>query len=96
MYIVHRILFDLERSEMTARLREPVINATELSLCAGVIPTNMKATTQWGIHVQNEWAASRTTSFTSRDRITPVTTSLIQTLDVDLAYWMEISKFFSD
>ena len=40
----------------------PVSDADILSLRIGAIPNNTKATTDWGIRVWNEWAASRATT----------------------------------
>ena len=47
---------------MAARFSEPVSDAKEVSLRAGAIPDNTKASTEWGIRIWNEWATSRATA----------------------------------
>ena len=39
---------------MAARFGEPVSDAKEVSLRAGAIPDNTKASTEWGIRIWNE------------------------------------------
>jgi len=41
---------------------QPVSDADELHVCAGALPKNMKATTDWGIRVWDEGASSRVVS----------------------------------
>ena len=47
---------------MAARFGGPVSDAKEVSLRAGAIPDNTKASTEWGIWIWNEWATSRATA----------------------------------
>ena len=62
---------------MAVRFGGPVSDAEEASLRAGAIPNNTKATTDWGIRIWNEWAASRTTTIAGVDGILPLTTLLL-------------------
>ena len=59
---------------MAARFGGPVRDAEEVSLRAGAIPNNTKATTDWGICVWNEWPASRATTIAGIQGILPLTT----------------------
>ena len=62
---------------MAARFGEPVSDAKEVSLRAGAIPDNTKASTEWGIRIWNEWATSRATAVAA-GRIAPLTTPLLE------------------
>ena len=55
---------------------------------ASALPGNMKASTNWGIRVWSEWAASRDTADVQREGVVPVTTALLEMLSANLAYWM--------
>ena len=74
---------------MAVRFGGPVSGAEEVSLRAGAIPTNTKATTDWGICVWTEWAASRATTIAGVHGILPLTTLLLNIPHVNIAYWME-------
>ena len=75
-------------SKMALHFGGPMSEAEEVSLRAGAIPNNTKATTDRGIRIWNEWAASRVTTFAG---VLPLTTPLLNIPHVNLAYWM--SKF---
>lgn len=47
---------------MAARFGGPVSDTAEVSLRAGAILDNTKATTEWSIRVWNKWAVSRSTA----------------------------------
>ena len=70
---------------MAARFGEPVSDAKEVSLRAGAIPDNTKASTEWGIRIWNEWATSRATAVAAGG-IAPLTTPLLEMSHVDLGY----------
>ena len=78
---------------MAARFGEPVSDAKEVSIRAGAIPDNIKASTEWGIRIWNEWATSRATAVADGG-IAPLTTPLLEMSRVDLGYWM--GKFVLD
>ena len=69
----------------STRFIEPVSDVAEASLRAGAIPSNTKASTEWGIRVWEEWAACRKISTAGIDGVVPVNTPL---LPADLAYWL--------
>ena len=71
---------------MAVRFGGPVSDTEEVSLRAGAIPNNTKATTDWGIRVWDEWAASRATTIAGVHGIVPLTTPLLDIPHVDLAY----------
>ena len=72
----------------STRFIEPVSDVAEASLRAGAIPSNTKASTEWGIRVWDEWAACRKISTAGVDGVVPVNTPLLQMLPADLAYWL--------
>ena len=59
-----------------SRFAQLVSDADELQVHAGALPENTKATTDWGIHVWDEWASSRVAS--ERDGVVAVTTPLME------------------
>ena len=79
-------------SVMAIRFVGPVSDAEEVSLRAGAIPNNTKATTDWGIRVWDEWAGSRAMKAACVYGIVPLTTPLLDIRGniphIDLAYWM--------
>ena len=46
---------------MATRFSEEVSDSKEVTLRAGAIPNNTKASTAWGIRIWNEWAIGRAT-----------------------------------
>ena len=61
---------------MAARFGELVSDAKKVSLRAGAIPDNTKASMEWGIRIWNKWATSRATAVAA-GRIAPLTTPLV-------------------
>ena len=47
---------------MTAHFSGPVSDAEEVPVRVGTVLNNTYATTYWGIHVLNEWTATRATT----------------------------------
>lgn len=67
---------------------QPVSDADEIQVHASARPGNTKASTDWGIRVWSEWAASRVTADAHREGVVLVTTVLLEMPSADLAYWM--------
>ena len=72
---------------MATCFSEEVRYSKEVSLWAGAILNNTKASTAWGIKIWNEWAIGRATPIAA-DRIAKQTTPLLEMSRVDLGYWM--------
>lgn len=73
---------------MAVHFGAPEIDAEEVSLQAGAIPNNPKATTHWGIRVWDEWAVSRAMTIVGVDVFVPLTTPLLNIPYIHLVYWM--------
>ena len=71
---------------MAARFAKPVSDDQEASLRSTAVPTNTKATTDWGIRLWEEWASNRPRDGSSNH--VPASTPLLQMLVQDLSYWM--------
>ena len=64
---------------MAVRFGERVSDAKEVSLWAGAIPDNTKASTEWGTRIWNEWATSRATAVAAGG-IAPLTTPFFKSV----------------
>ena len=70
------------------RFAQPVSDADEIQVLASDLPGNTKVSTDWGIRVWGEWAASRVTADVHCKGVVPVTTALLEIPSANLAYWM--------
>ena len=58
-----------------SRFAQPVSDADEIQVRASTLPGNTKASTDCGIRVSSEWAASRVTADVHHEGVVPVTTA---------------------
>ena len=68
---------------IATRFSEEGSNSKEVSLLAGAIPNNTKASTAWGIWIWNEWAIGRATTPVAADGIAALITTLLEMSRVD-------------
>lgn len=71
-----------------SRFARPLSQLEEASLLASSIPSNTKATTEWGIRIWDECTTSRESNAANQANILPLNTPLLQMNPSDIAYWL--------